>query len=113
MRVKLACTLRHTLAAAIVAALAACSTVHVVAEPEKVRQLGFVEPGKVTRAQVEARLGRPLKVYENGRVTTYTLGEKDGRFAQFGPFDSPSTYALVLVFGADDVLERRAVVRVK
>ena len=76
-----------------------------------IARLGFLKPGGPTRAEVEARLGPPGHVYENGSVVTYAVGERDdGRLTVMNP-SGPVGYTLVIEYAADGKLARRTLVR--
>ena len=77
-----------------------------------IAQLGFLQPGGPSRAEVEDRLGPPAHVYESGRVVTYALEERDGRLTALGSSGRiGSTYTLVIEYAGDGKLARRALVR--
>ena len=78
-------------------------------DEELISQLGFLQPGGPTRAEVEARLGAPAHVYESGRVVTYVLGERDGRLTALGS-SGRMGYTLVIEYAGDGKLARRALV---
>lgn len=81
----------------------------------------FLRDAHTTRSEIHNRLGEPASLYENGRIITYILREyHDGqlRLDNWEHLGSPAvlrnpTYHLVLVFGADGVLERHSLVRVR
>lgn len=103
---KLVCKLAGIVLAGV---LSACSTtVERVTDPAKLKGLAFLQPGTTQRQEVEARFGPPFCVYEKDRVATYQ-GEryKDG----FRPTpDLRGHYNLVLLYRADDVLEKWSLV---
>jgi len=88
--------------------LSACSTtVERVTDPAKLKGLEFLQPGTTQRQEVEARFGPPFCVYEKDRVATYQVKPfKDG----FTTSPDRKWYSLVLLYRADDVLERWSLV---
>jgi hypothetical protein len=104
---------RKALALAAIAfflACAGCATRGPVDDQRVVDQLGFVRPGGPTRAEVEDRLGPPAHVYEGGRVVTYAIDERDGRLTATA-YAASGGYTLVIEYGADGKVARRALVR--
>lgn len=95
---------------ALCLAIAGCATRGPVDDQQVVDQLGLLRPGGPTRAEVEDRLGLPARVYEGGRVVTYTLVEWDGRLTATA-YSAYGGYTLVIEYGADGKLARRALVR--
>lgn len=93
--------------------------------PELLReQVSFISDGKTTRQELLDRLGASVSQYEEGRIHIYVMrqdGQDRLRVPQVPlPSDSPQkvswhpeVYNLVLVFGADGVLERHALLRVR
>ena len=83
---------------------AACSTsVERISADPAARELPFLQAARVTRHEVEARIGAPVATYENGRIATFRLLRTDSGYKS-GPINAPIT--LVVVYGADDVVER-------
>jgi hypothetical protein len=97
--------------------LFACSTVTPV-EPQLVRErLPFIQDGKTSKEEILNRLGEPANRYEDGRILTYKMckdielqgrlhvcGTRGGREGIF------SGGTLILVFGADNLVERHSMV---
>lgn len=74
--------------------------------------LAFLTPGVTTRAEVVERLGgKPSAAYESGRIVAYRIDEDEAGYLMGGK--QPARYSLVLVFGADDVLSRHSLVKVR
>ncbi len=79
----------------------------------------FIHDGSTSQKEILNRLGEPANQYENGRILTYLLHED--RNYQLNLVNSFIVgrnirnvyYNLVLVFGADYVLERHSLVRVR
>ncbi|RMF94589.1 MAG: hypothetical protein D6727_12500 [Gammaproteobacteria bacterium] len=83
--------------------------------------LSFLQDGVTTREQVLLKLGSPSMQFEQQRILTYQIRiDSDGIAHVFWPRRSelnpvlthwePEIYSLVLVFGADGVLEKHALV---
>lgn len=90
--------------ALVIGMLAACSTtIERVSDPKELQGLGFLRDTRVTRQEVEGRMGWPGANYEDGRVVTYRLGKKDGQFTRVG---AELEYTLVLVYRSDDTVGR-------
>lgn len=97
------------LLAVLISILAACSTtVERVTDPSKVQEFAFLQSGVTSKEEVEARLGRPLNVYEGGRIATYVFGTLEGKYS--ATVDRSAPYHLVLIFRVDGVLERWSLV---
>jgi len=95
--------------AVLIGVLAACSTtVERVTDPSKVQEFAFLQSGVTSNKEVEARLGRPLNVYEGGRIATYIFETVGGKYRPTADRSAP--YHLVLVFRVDGVLERWSLV---
>jgi len=95
--------------AVLIGILAACSTtVERVTDPSKVQDFAFLQSGVTSNMEVEARLGRPLSVYEGGRIATYIFKMVEGKYKATA--DSSAPYHLVLIFRGDGVLERWSLV---
>ena len=78
----------------------------------------FLQDGVTTRDAVMLRLGQPSATFQDERILTYRIGE----IADKGYFvEVPSAtqqwqhvrYSLVLVFGADDKLQKHSLVSVQ
>lgn len=91
------------LSGAGLAQLSGCSTTPVgpVDSPSEVQALGFLQQSSVSRPEVEARLGPPTSVYEQGRIVTYGLRQRAGNWEVHGD----SSRHLVIVYRADDTVE--------
>ncbi len=95
-------------------AVAACSTRAPVRESEIGDRLGFLLPQVVSRSDIEARLGPPANIYENGRIATWHVHERDGRFETIAQGSNTwGVYCVVLAFDAQGRLERRGLVRIR
>ena len=95
---------------ALLILLGGCATRGPLDDPATTRQLGFLQPGEVTRSEVEARLGPPDQTYEVGRLVTYTVAEKDGRLSTAFSLHGP-IYTLVIEYAPDGKIVRRSLVR--
>lgn len=80
----------------------------------------FIHDGSTSQKEILNRLGEPANQYENGRILTYLLHEnRNYQLNVVTSFINPGRnirnvyYNLVLVFGADYVLERYSLVRVR
>jgi len=95
----------------------ACSTIHKVDEQAFSQELGFLKVGEATRTEIIARLGGPDSTYEDNRIVTYQMNERDGRLysqAQEQTQRKPDKrFCLVLVYRLDNVLARKSLVRVE
>ena len=90
--------------ASVIAVSAACSTsVERISPDQAARGVAFLQAARVTRHEVDARIGAPVATYENGRIATFRLIRTEGGYAP-GPTQAPIT--LVVVYGPDDVVER-------
>ena len=100
------------LAGVVLLALAACATT-----PAGQKDLlGFLADGATKKEEVERKLGRPSRQFEDSRVLTYRIGEdKKGYFQDTETSTDWSTcrYSLVLVFDADNTLVRHSLVDVR
>jgi hypothetical protein len=95
------------------AALAACAARGLVEEPETIARLGFLNGPDIRRADVEARLGAPAAIYEDGKVVSYSLYmSRDGLSVTGSPLGTEQ-YSLVLEYGTDGRVVRRALTRRK
>jgi hypothetical protein len=94
--------------------LAACtSTVQRVTDPSKLEEFSFLQPGVTSIEEVEARLGPPTRVYEDGRIATYAFRRVNWKYehaAAVSDCDHDSCYHLVLVYGAGGVLDQWSLV---
>jgi len=90
-------------------ALAGCSTVTKVDEAQASHELGFLRVGQITRSEVVQRLGEPYQSYEGGRIVSYRLWESDGHL-QVGAVPQ---FCLMLVYGGNDIVVRRSLIRLR
>lgn len=91
--------------------LAACATRGTEPDtPQNAARLGFLG-SPVARHEVEARLGRPSATYESGRVVSYLVYMHDGGLTTEGRLHA-DRFELMLEYGPDDRVVRRALVRV-
>ena len=98
----------------LVGAVAACSTRAPVRESEIGDRLGFLQPQVVSRSDIEARLGPPANVYEDGRIATWHIHEREGHFETIAQGSNAwGIYCVVLAFDAQGRLERRGLVRIR
>jgi hypothetical protein len=89
--------------------LTACATSERLNSSQSSRYEGFIRDGQTTKSQVEAQLGHPRAVFEEGRVLTYRVYlQDDGRMNLQGKGDC---HACVLAFGEDGVLERHSLIK--
>jgi hypothetical protein len=89
--------------------LTACATSERLNSSQTARYDGFIRDGQTTKSQVEAQLGSPRAVFEEGRVLMYRVYLlDDGRMNLQGKGDC---YACVLAFGKDSVLERHSLIK--
>lgn len=97
------------LLAIVIGGLAACSTtVERVTDPDRLRNFAFLQPGMTSDVEVEARLGKPDAVYEDGRIATYRIDIIRG---QYKPATRQSVpFRLVLIYRTDHVLDRWSLV---
>ena len=82
--------------------------------------LPFIQLGVTEKQEILDRLGEPANSYEGGRIVTYTVSDRlkgrqdviscDRTLSEGSDF---AVYNLVLVFGANNVLERHSLVRVR
>lgn len=79
--------------------------------------LDFLTDGQTTKATAVLKLGQPSAILESGRILTYRLGwEKKGGYylREAGATNwLELKYSLVLVFDAQEVLERHSLVEVR
>ena len=80
----------------------------------------FIHEGSTSQKEILNRLGEPANQYEDGRIFTYLLHEdRNYQLNVVNSFIEPGRnirnvyYNLVLIFGADCVLERYSLVRVR
>jgi len=82
--------------------------------------LPFIQLGVTEKQEILDRLGNPANFYEGGRIITYTVSDRlkgrqniiscDRTISEGSGF---AVYNLVLVFGANNILERHSLVRVR
>jgi hypothetical protein len=94
--------------------LAACSTPPLRGEPGL---LDFLADGATPRSEVVARLGQPTRCLRSGEICTYRVSHDEaGQYVKLevgGSNWMDTDGSLVLVFDADGVLQRHAIVRVR
>jgi hypothetical protein len=89
--------------------LTACATSERLNSSQIARYDGFIRDGQTTKSQVEAQLGSPWAVFEEGRVLMYRVYlQADGRIYLQG---RDECHACVLAFGEDGVLERHSLIK--
>jgi len=92
---------------------AGCSGVHIPEVPQarylKRELLHRIETNSVPRKDVLSELGVPDRKFDNGRILGYRISLKgdEARSAM----RAKGRYHLILLFGADDVVERYSLVR--
>jgi hypothetical protein len=105
-----------------VAALVACTTPKTTIEPNVLaEELGFIDTHSTSRDEVISRLGKPHRMYEDGRIVTYTLRMTDAKDLQVAatyrveqlPRSARKFYSLVIAFDHSDVVSRASLVRVR
>jgi hypothetical protein len=72
----------------------------------------FLEDGKTTKSEVESKLGKPPRQFEDGRIWTY---EMTGLWTVYGLwvfYENPE-YNLVLVFDENNLLRKQSLVRIR
>lgn len=86
---------------------ASSSTVEQVTHPGELKPLAFLDADSVSRKDIEARLGAPWSVYEDGRIVIYHFDWLDEplRRAQ-----RSGSLHLVIVYARDDTIERWSLV---
>jgi hypothetical protein len=83
------------------------------------RLLEFLQDGTTTRAEVELRLGRPSLSLEQGKILAYRIGGYSGGRNYYVVKKDPERkwqrvhYSLVLVFDANQLLQRHNMVNVQ
>jgi len=93
----------------VVGCLGGCVTARKVDSSTMSKYEGFIRDGTTTKQEVLDRLGPARSGYESGRILIYHVYlQDDGRMT----LDKKGTcHACVLVFDADDVLERHSLVK--
>ena len=93
----------------VMGCLGGCVTARKVDSSTISKYEGFLHDGKTTKQEVLDRLGPAQSGYESGRILIYHVYlQDDGRMT----LDKKGTcHACVLVFDADDVLERHSLVK--
>jgi hypothetical protein len=89
-------------------------------------RMPFIRDGITSRLEISNRLGEPAFVYEDGRIVTYRMHDRElSGLDVVAPRSMPKTadsggmmmvwnlYSLVLVFGPDDTLERHSLVFIR
>ena len=82
--------------------------------------LPFIQLGVTEKKEIFDRLGNPANSYEGGKIITYIVldglkGRQDviNCDKEISEGSAIAVYNLVLVFGANNVLERHSLVRVR
>jgi hypothetical protein len=93
----------------VVGCLGGCVTARKVDSSTIGKYEGFIQDGTTTKQEVLDRLGPARSEYESGRILIYHVYlQDDGRMT----LDKKGTcHACVLVFDADNVLERHSLVK--
>lgn len=93
----------------VVGCLGGCVTARKVDSSTISKYEGFIQDGTTTKQEVLDRLGPARSEYESGRILIYHVYlQDDGRMT----LDKKGTcHACVLVFDADNVLERHSLVK--
>ena len=111
--------LNLSIAAVLLGLLAGCATTTPTDPCASSELLKFLNIGHTTREEVSQKLGKPSAAFEMGKILTYRIGEDPARGlylvsgnAANQPWKSVR-YSLVLVFDADEVLQRQNLVRVR
>jgi len=76
--------------------------------------LDFLSDGVTRRLDVQAKLGEPSSRYESSRILAYRLRTDEGGYALVTKREDWDgvRYSLILVFDADGILRRHALVEV-
>ena len=106
LRVTLQCIVSLSI---VMGCLGGCVTARKVDPSTMSKYEGFIHDGKTTKQEVLDRLGPAQSGYEGGRILIYHVYlQDDGRMT----LDKKGTcHACVLVFDADNVLERHSLVK--
>lgn len=76
--------------------------------------LGFLQDGSTRREDVYLRLGEPSAQYESGRILAFRLAKDEGGlYPVTTPYWPSESYSLILVFDAQGLLSRHALVQVR
>jgi hypothetical protein len=85
----------------------------------------FLRDGKITRSEIYDRLGQPATFYEDGRIVIYWVRENEQDELEVVSKNSTAVglyersrsetgyFNLVLVFSAEDILERHSLVSIR
>lgn|GEM_PF-2231848 len=93
----------------VVGCLGGCVTARKVDSSTMSKYEGFIRDGTTTKQEVLDRLGPARSGYESGRILIYHVYlQDDGRLTLNG---KGTCHACVLVFDADNVLERHSLVK--
>jgi hypothetical protein len=86
-----------------------CTTTERIDPSLAVKYDGFIRDGQTIKSQVEARLGPPHSVFEQGKILIYRVYlDESGRMNFRGKGDC---HVCVLVFDDDNVLERHSIIK--
>lgn len=93
----------------VMGCLAGCVTARKVDSSTMSKYEGFIQDGTTTKQEVLDRLGPARSEYESGRILIYHVYlQDDGRMSLH---KKGTCHACVLVFDADNVLERHSLVK--
>jgi hypothetical protein len=112
---------------AFIIVVASCATPHIQTTDTqlllKSDLLGFIQDGVTTREEVALKLGMPSALFEGEKILMYQLRiNRAGKWHLVSPQINEysgfrewreGTYSLVLVFGADGVLQKHSLVEAK
>jgi hypothetical protein len=100
---------------AIIACAAGCAKRDRIGDSEELRYEGFLQDGHTTKSEVEARLGPPRSVFEDGKVIIYRIFMDDaGRMnlkMQTKQASVLDCNVCILAFDQNDVLVRHSIVK--
>lgn len=101
--------------AVITALLALCLSGCAATPIGRADLLDFVVDGRTTREQAYLQLGEPSGIYEDGSILTYRLDQDEAGYflIERGQGFMGMRYNLIMVFGADGILERHSLVSIK
>ena len=78
--------------------------------------LDFLEDGRISRDAVYLKLGAPAREFDQGRIVSWYLARDESGYIVLAPaarLPFGARYELVVVFGADDVVQRHSVVEIR
>jgi hypothetical protein len=95
----------------LIPSIVGCDTIRAVDPATIAGREGFIEDGRTRRQEILERLGPAQASYENGAILIYHVNvDKDGRIG-LQRDDRFSCDAYVLVFDAQQVLQRHSLVK--